>query len=921
MTVTDPSPTDSITIDQALQQAITHHQAGDLQAAEQLYRAILQTQPNHPDANHNLGVLAVQVQLPAVALPHFKSALESNPAHDQYWLSYIDALIQTDQQTAAQQVLIQGRERGLQGKAVEALAERLYSMAHKYIPSAEEPPLEEIEQLVTLFNQCRYTEAETIARKMTERFPQHGFGWKALGAVLKSQGLTKESLEPMQKATILAPLDAMAHSNLGSSLRDLGRLDESEASCRRALEIKPDYVEAHNNLGNALRDLGRLDESEASYRRALKIKPDYVEAHNNLGNALRDLGRLDESEASCRRALEIKPDYVEAHNNLGNALRDLGRLDESEASYRRALKIKPDYAEAYSNLASLFNEQGKWLMALSAVKQSLRIKETEEAKSLFIISAKHLSFTQDDNQIRIYLVRALTEPWGRPSDLVKVGTSLIKLNIDIQECIALATNAWPMRLSSQELYVANSLATLADDPLLCTLLHSVPICDIEMERFLTMVRYAMLEEAIGMTALDDAVGTTMSFYSALAHQCFINEYVFSYTSEEIKKASGLRDSLVAALEAKNQVPALWIVAVAAYFPLNTLPLAARLLDTEWPEEIASMLLQQVREPEEELQLRDTIPQLTGIDDEMSLLVQNQYEENPYPRWVKIASNYKPKPIDVALRRMFPLNDFQPLGKLDNPNILIAGCGTGQHSITTKQEILGAQILAVDLSMGSLSYAKRKSLELGLTSIEYAQADILKLGSLDRKFDIIETVGVLHHLSNPWVGWQVLLSLLRPNGFMRLGFYSEIARRNIVKTRGFISDRGYGSTANEIRQCRQYLLDLDIVEHLGDTTHSSDFFSISACRDLLFHVQEHRMTLTGIEKFLREQNLAFLGFDIDPSVLRAYKQRFPDDSAATNLSQWQIFEKDNPDTFIGMYQFWIQKEGTRDIHAMKHANCS
>ncbi len=196
----------------------------------------------------------------------------------------------------------------------------------------------------------------------------------------------------------------------------------------------------------------------------------------------------------------------------------------------------------------------------------------------------------------------------------------------------------------------------------------------------------------------------------------------------------------------------------------------------------------------------------------------------------------------------------------------------------------------------------------MTSIEFAQADLLKLGSLGRSFDVIESAGVLHHLADPWAGWRVLLSLLRPYGLMRLGFYSEVARRNIVPIRTFIAENRYGDSANEIRRCRHDLLDMDKSADFGNTLKSADFFSISECRDLLFHVQEHRMTLAGIDTFLRENNLTFLGFDIAADVLQAYKRRFPGDRAATNLSQWQIFENENPDTFIGMYQFLIQKAG-------------
>jgi SAM-dependent methyltransferase len=238
--------------------------------------------------------------------------------------------------------------------------------------------------------------------------------------------------------------------------------------------------------------------------------------------------------------------------------------------------------------------------------------------------------------------------------------------------------------------------------------------------------------------------------------------------------------------------------------------------------------------------------------------------------------------------------------------LIAGCGTGQQSIGMTQIFKGARLLAVDLSLSSLSYAMRKTEELGLTSIEYAQADLLELASLDRKFDIVASVGVLHHLADPFAGWRVLLSLLRDGGFMNLGFYSEIARRDVVKIRAFIAGRGYDATANDIRRCRQ-----DLIDERANFTKaliSSDFYSMSACRDLLFHAQEHVMTLAEIGAFLGENGLTFIGFDIDGAVLNAYKRRFPDDPAATNLSQWQIFEHENPDTFAGMYQFWVQKAG-------------
>jgi SAM-dependent methyltransferase len=239
-------------------------------------------------------------------------------------------------------------------------------------------------------------------------------------------------------------------------------------------------------------------------------------------------------------------------------------------------------------------------------------------------------------------------------------------------------------------------------------------------------------------------------------------------------------------------------------------------------------------------------------------------------------------------------------------MLIAGCGTGSQPIQAAQRFLGVRLLAVDLSLNSIGYAMRMTQELGITNIEYAQADILKLGDITRAFDIIACCGVLHHLADPFMGWRILLSRLRPGGFMQLGFYSHLARRMVVKARDFIAARGYGSTPDDIRRVRRDLAVLSVEGELDWLSKAPDFYSTSECRDLIFHVQEHRLTLPQIESFLSESGLRFVGFELEFQVLQQYHARFPGDPAAINLRNWAQFEADNPDTFVGMYQFWIQK---------------
>jgi hypothetical protein len=152
--------------------------------------------------------------------------------------------------------------------------------------------------------------------------------------------------------------------------------------------------------------------------------------------------------------------------------------------------------------------------------------------------------------------------------------------------------------------------------------------------------------------------------------------------------------------------------------------------------------------------------------------------------------------------------------------------------------------------------------------------------------------------------RVLASLLRPGGYMMLGLYSEVARRRIMAMRRRIAEWGYVSAADDIRRCRQDLWNSDKPDLR--IVNAYDFFGISTCRDLLFHVQERQIELGAIATFLKDNGLAFLGFETDAATLKAYRQRFPGDPAATDLSNWQLFENDNPDIFSRMYQFWVQK---------------
>lgn len=376
-----------LTIKQALQNGVAAHKEGKLQEAERLYRAILQSQPLHPDANHNLGVLAVSLNKIEIALPLFKIAIESNPKIDQFWLSYIDALIKDKQFENAKKILDQAKKKIMDTYRLNSLEELLvqlnqpskpklpeknkslsFSDKHKKLTEIKKrkkkarnqnkkgnisPPKKLINSLLGHFQNKRFSEAEKLALQITQDFPKHQFAWTVLGAVLRAEGRNSEALDVNQKMAKLFHKDAFAHSNLGITLREMGRLDEALTSYNQAIVLNPNIPELHINLGNTLQEMGKLDEAVASYNKAIALKPKLAEPHNNLGNTLKKLGRLDEAEVSYNQAITLKPDYAEPHKNLGTLYQQLGRIEDAVASFNKAINLMPDFGEAKHLLAAL----------------------------------------------------------------------------------------------------------------------------------------------------------------------------------------------------------------------------------------------------------------------------------------------------------------------------------------------------------------------------------------------------------------------------------------------------------------------------------------------------------------------------------------------------------------------------------------
>jgi len=499
------------------------------------------------------------------------------------------------------------------------------------------------------------------------------------------------------------------------------------------------------------------------------------------------MNRRDRRAAVARGKVAASAATADLTGLLAEATRayQQGQAARAEVVCRQILARAPAHGGALNLLGILQQASGNHRGAIKTLAKAVAANDLD-ASCHYNIAFSHQILGQRD---------AAAAHFGRAIALGLSGKDVeqfLTKNGVIVDCLKRIAERSSLIAKNEDVLGEDDIAALASDIFMRCALQWTIIRGVTLEVFFTNLRSALLRLAAVDAAEPTDVGDDIAgLFCALAQQCFLNEYVYAQGEEETRRAAGLRDLLVQKLSAGEEVSPLLLAAVAAYFPLKSLPEAKSLLAAQWPPYVAELIRRLVREPLEEQEDRRAITALTAVDDQTSLDVMAQYEENPYPRWtINPLSAYA-----AALK-----GGADATGPRAGETILIAGCGTGEHAFDIAQKWPQARILAIDLSRASLAYARRKTREEGLRNIEYAQADILKLGAIGRTFDRIEAVGVLHHLADPEAGWRVLLSLLAPDGVMRVGLYSELARRPIVEARTLIAARGYRQRRKTFGRC-------------------------------------------------------------------------------------------------------------------------
>ena len=529
-----------------------------------------------------------------------------------------------------------------------------------------------------------------------------------------------------------------------------------------------------------------------------------------------------------------------------------------------------------------FFKQGKPAMAQKYFVPALILDpENKQYKNFLIECFPNVKYPKFNPQVKKAITLCLQDADTAYRKVSAAWLSQIILDPEMHNLVMLL-NCKDYKNFREEMDV-EGIIPLLNNPFFILGLKKCLLMDLEFEFLITRLRKFYLLEAT-----EEQKEKSLPFLCALGTKCFNNDYIFDVSAEEedvcnVVKLSSLPDIAVA----------------SCYSPLyrfeNPVKISKEAHHSK-NQDVIDLIQLQIDNPLKEQDLIKKIESFSSIKDRISGEVQAQYEEHPYPRWTSCA--------------LVNLNKEQKQQSIDK-EILIAGCGTGQEAILTSYRMPNANIDAVDLSRTSLGYAARKAQEKEIKNIRFLHGDLLETEKLQKSYDLIFSSGVLHHMKNPQAGLQALCNILKPGGVIAISLYSDIARQHIAFCQQWVKEQRYASTTKGMRQFRQDIMKMDDNNPLKKMVYISDFYTASECRDLIFHVQEHRFNCLTLKEMIESLDLSLLHFGVRMlGVRRKYCEQYPDDPLAINLENWHQFETQNPQSFLQMYDLLL---GPKEYH--------
>lgn len=682
----------------------------------------------------------------------------------------------------------------------------------------------------------------------------------------------------------------------GVCLLSLNDIKNAQSYFKRAWTLNNENLDYAHSLANAACMNGRYEEAIKLYNFIVGKNPKIAHVWNQLGHIYQLQGNGELAAKHFQKSLELDS----AHTNysfIGAMLFKLKYYDQAQYYFEKAEELDPENPRYKQSLASVFFLQGNPEKSFKYVMEVLAL-DGENVRAMIqlgqILRENNVGIMQYSKKDQDVIRNILSKNCVEHMIFTRAWSDLIRLNPDNQ-CLGDLLSCETYEELAEKIDWDSLLPVLSDD-FFGAGLRFIVVKALSLENFLIRIRryFVELYKKGGFDQFDtDKKKQVFKFLCVLGEQCFLNEYVYPETDREKETISGLLETLSDHHKYHDVLGELALI--STFCSLYKLPFASRMQEDfknnkGIPHHFRCLLELQLFEPLLEEEIKNGITVLGSINNKVSEDVREQYEENPYPRW---------RSVDVV-------KNFNPIQARAEIDILIAGCGSGRQTVLTCNNFPAAKITAIDLSRASIAYSIRKTREYGVDKrVTHLHADILELGLLEKQYDLIMCSGVLHHMEKPEDGLKVLKGLLKPGGAMNIGLYSDIAREKIVKAREEAQRRNIPPTKKGISSYREDIKALSECQELKQMLQLNDFYTTSACRDLLFHVQEHRFTFLTLKDFLGGCDLEFLDLSSSRGALsKKFRKMYSDPDDFYNLEKWHEFEKCNQEEFLGMYQIWV-----------------
>lgn len=577
--------------------------------------------------------------------------------------------------------------------------------------------------------------------------------------------------------------------------------------------------------------------------------------------------------------IQLVPNSLILLASFAQLYSDNNQPNKAIALYHQVHKLFPKEPQILTNLADelikveQYGEAYKCFTACSLLLSKLDTIE-EVLNHKIVNCLAHLEFIEFAESIENNLLFLFNTEYIEHRLLLKPAVSLLKLKYNVSK------PKWPI-----------NTITLSNDQLLLSILTLTINTDLVFEKWLMQIRHYLLDKHIrGEKARSS---TDLKLIIAIATQNHLNEFIHFISDDEYKLLNKMDETNIN--KPSPMIKAMYIKSTKQFNSVQDQD-TSKLINT-----LNALIEQDTTEG----RLINTAVVKFGNDHESDHKVKNQYEENPYPRWNSLPY-HNPIELKAYLQSKLPYVTFTGLPINRHLNVLIAGCGTGKQAITFAQNFPETNILAIDISKTSLSYAKMRSDEYGISNIEFRQMSILDVHKLNTKFDVIECCGVLHHMESPEGAFALLAKQLTNKGIFKVSIYSQIARKSIQVFRE-ISKGEINVNYKSIIEKRNELISSNLWTKINDLANFNDFYYTSGVRDLLFHEREVQLNIDWISDSIKSSKLEFAGFEFrESSIISKFSLLNPGINNLTKLSLWKIFEQKNQKTFSNMYTFWCGK---------------